>query len=265
MGKDPMVTKAQGAAYTGDSLFARQYQALMTNKEILKLQTQTLQSMPNFTLEKILAIQQQINDEIDALLMQENAKQLDLNQINHTELRNANHVYQKYRQSRSNAKGNNTSQPDTKEFYLKNQQFQKNGHYHKEEGLAQIGGAHLRYSLDPTSTPQKNIARATMDVLKTTNNRFSNEFFQLYDLLPAQDGVKYNRSTRSLSAHRIMSATPLASKSQAILGQPTTPNRVGAKSIYEQIFDKNYPNLGRVTYTNHWKSQERMPRHIKDP
>ena len=74
-----MITKAQGAAYTGDSLFARQYQALMTNKEILKLQTQTLQSMPNFTLEKILAIQQQINDEIDALLMQENAKQLDLN------------------------------------------------------------------------------------------------------------------------------------------------------------------------------------------
>jgi len=35
--------------------------------------------MPNFTLEKILAIQQQINDEIDALLLQENAKQIDLN------------------------------------------------------------------------------------------------------------------------------------------------------------------------------------------
>ena len=54
MGKDPLVTKAAGDAYTGDSLFAKQYQALMTNKEILKLQTQNLSQMPNFTLDKIL-------------------------------------------------------------------------------------------------------------------------------------------------------------------------------------------------------------------
>jgi hypothetical protein len=57
MGKDAEVTKARGAAYTGQSLFARQYEALMTNKEILRLQTQTLSEMPNYTLDKILAIQ----------------------------------------------------------------------------------------------------------------------------------------------------------------------------------------------------------------
>lgn len=176
MGKDAEVTKAKGAAYTGESLFARQYQALMTNKEILRLQTQTLSQMPNYTLDKILAVQQSINEEIDALLAQENAKSLEQNQINHTELRNFNHVYQKHRQAKQNAKGNNTSAKETRDFYHRNQQFNKNGHYHKQEGLAQIGGNNLRYSMD-YKKPEFNIARATMDVLKSTENKFTGELF----------------------------------------------------------------------------------------
>lgn len=41
MGKDPNVTKAHGAAYNADPHSATQarYQALLTNKEILKVQT----------------------------------------------------------------------------------------------------------------------------------------------------------------------------------------------------------------------------------
>ena len=99
-------------------------------------------------------------------------------------------------------------------------------------GLAQLGGAQLRSSQERDlkiktglefsglqNNPQMNIAKATMDVLKTTKNKYDNDFFQLYGLLPAQDGVKYNRATRSLSNTRLMSATPLASKSQVFLAQ----------------------------------------------
>lgn len=39
LGKDLDVTKARGAAYTGHSQFARKYQALMNNKEVLTQHT----------------------------------------------------------------------------------------------------------------------------------------------------------------------------------------------------------------------------------
>ena len=120
MGKDAEVTKAKGAAYTGQSMFARQYEALMSNKEILRQQTQTLSQMPTVTVEKILAIQKSINDEIDSLLRQEQAKSLEIDQINQTEIRNFNHVHQKHRQAKQNAKGNNTSAKETRDFYFNN-------------------------------------------------------------------------------------------------------------------------------------------------
>lgn len=39
-------------------------------------------------------------------------------EINHTELRNFNHVSQKHRQAKANAKGNNTSIKETRDFYI---------------------------------------------------------------------------------------------------------------------------------------------------
>lgn len=262
MGKDPNVTKANGGAYNGEPPNASQarFQALMTNKEILKLQTQALSQLPSYTLDKILDMQDQINYEIEALLQKETQKSADLSKINQRELRNFNHVYQKHRQAQQNAKGQNTSKKETREFYHNNQRYHKNGNYLKHEGLAQLGGA-LRRSFD--NSPSVNIAKATMEVLKT-NNRMSQDFFQLYDLLPVEDGVMYNRSTRSLSHHRRMSAVPLASKSQAVLGAATTPSRPRSRGAYEQIFDSHYPTLGRTTYTGYWRSQEKVPHDIKD-
>ena len=103
-----------------------------------------------------------------------------------------------------------------------------------------------------------------MEVLKTSSNPLLSDLFQLNDLLPAQDGVMYNRSTRSLSCHRRMSAVPLASRSQAVIGMGVTPSRARSRGKYELIMDLNGPGLGRTAYTGYWRSQERVRHDIKD-
>ena len=86
-------------------------------------------------------------------------------------------------------------------------------------------------------SPAVDIAKATMEVLKTKDVGVSRDFLQLYDLMPVEDGVKYNRSTRSLSQRRRMSAH--ASRSQAVLGGSVTPSRPRSRCAYEQVFDAN--------------------------
>lgn len=56
-----------------------------------------------------------------------------------------NKAYKNYRQSKSNAKGNNTSKKETKDFYYKNQWQQKHGHHKTGMGLAQLGGNNGSY------------------------------------------------------------------------------------------------------------------------
>ena len=55
-------------------------------------------------------------------------------------LKNFNLLYQRYRQSRDNAKGRNKSVKDLQAFYHWNQRKHKNGHYDNSMPLAQIGG-----------------------------------------------------------------------------------------------------------------------------
>ena len=137
-----------------------------------------------------------------------------------------------------------------------NQRYHKQGNYRNEEGLAQLGGS-LQQTVE--DSPSANIARATMEVLKSGHERrrggrASQEFLQ-FDLMPVADGVQVHKSTRSLSnQRRRMSAAPQGSRSQAVLGGTITPTRSRSRGAYEQIFDSNQPALGRTTYTGYWRS-----------
>lgn len=119
--------------------------------------------MPSYTLDKILSMQDQINDDIEALLQKEKKKSLGLSMINAEEQRNMNHMYQRRKEGLKNAKGVNRSQKETKEFYHNNQRYHKNGNHLKHEGLAQLGGT-VMHSLE--RSPSVDIAKATMEVLK---------------------------------------------------------------------------------------------------
>lgn len=53
---DPKLTKARGRTFNGDPSPKEQakLEALMTNKDILRQQTQYLSKLPNYSLDKIL-------------------------------------------------------------------------------------------------------------------------------------------------------------------------------------------------------------------